>query len=101
MFLAATGMEAQRFAQPRRNHSCCACVVCGSARNSRRELLDSFFLCPIYATVTHMHADLQMDPAVCFGSRQAALDESLTCSEFNSHSDTDNETLLTGNLKAM
>lgn len=43
MFLAAAGMEAQRFAQPRRNQSCCACVVCGSARNSRRELLDSFF----------------------------------------------------------
>lgn len=44
MFLAAAGMEAQRFAQPRRNQSRCVCVVCGSARNSRRELRQFFFV---------------------------------------------------------
>lgn len=64
MFLAAAGMEAQRCAQPRRNQSRCACVVCGSTRNSRRELLDSFFFCAQFMrqwlTCTHTYRWIQL-----------------------------------------
>lgn len=79
--------------QPRRNQSRCACVVCGSACDSRhRQLLESLFLCLTYATLTHKLADLQMDPAVCLADVRMTLDQGLTLSEFDYGSDTDNQT---------
>lgn len=78
MFLAAVEWKPSCSAQPRRNQSRCACVVCGSACDSRHgQLLESLFLCLTYATLTHKHADLQMDPAVCLANVRKTLDQGL------------------------
>lgn len=53
----------------------CVCVVCGRACNSHRQLRESLFCAPISVTVTHMHADLQMDPAVPLANVRMTLEE--------------------------